>query len=442
MKKIVYIVHAIDTEGPLYESLDATFERLNDIFDIEMKASYSNLEKLRKKEIYLNGLEDIVSQTVDSSVLKYNDSWDKIDFMHKKIMSNDFRTKLKDSFGNGWIYNWYCLDHVDFEINPRRRDIGYHNIHDRYLEFIDKYKSFDDDIQWHFHPMSTYKEAHRCASSYENSTHLHQVLSRRIIDRNFFPSSFRAGFQVERPDSHWFLEQWIPFDCSNMAIENWEDIDKQNDFKNGRSGDWRRAPSDWSIYHPDFYDYQKVGKCNRLIGRFLNINTRIANINQYEVDRAFERANNDKPTLLGITNHDFRDIGEEVEYVQSLIKESLKKFPDVQFKYSNTKDAFNSVANKNKYEKLELDVNLYKKNDTYYLEVKTIEGDVFGPQPYLAIKTRSGRYIHDNFDFGLDGKSWFYTFDFDTVHSDDIVSVGVAANNKYADTFLKVINVN
>ena len=28
-EKIVYIVHCIDTEGPLDESLSATFERLN-----------------------------------------------------------------------------------------------------------------------------------------------------------------------------------------------------------------------------------------------------------------------------------------------------------------------------------------------------------------------------------------------------------------------------
>ena len=67
---------------------------------------------------------------------------------------------------------------------------------------------------------------------------------------------------------------------------------------------------------------------------------------------------------------------------------------------------------------------------------------MFGPQPYLAIKTRSGRYIHDNFDFGLDGKSWHYSFDVDTVHSDDVIKIGVASNNKYGDTFIKVLDVN
>ena len=112
------------------------------------------------------------------------------------------------------------------------------------------------------------------------------------------------------------------------------------------------------------------------------------------------------------------------------------------FKYSNARDAFNAICNNGKNEKLELKLDLYKEKNNYYLEVKTLKGEVFGPQPYLAIKTRSGRYIHDNFDFGLDGKSWHYSFDVDTVHSDDVIKIGVASNNKYGDTFIKVLDVN
>ena len=35
----VYIVHCIDTEGPLHESVDATFERLREIFHLDLPAS-------------------------------------------------------------------------------------------------------------------------------------------------------------------------------------------------------------------------------------------------------------------------------------------------------------------------------------------------------------------------------------------------------------------
>jgi len=439
MDNTVYIVHAIDTEGPLYESLTATFERLEDIFGIQLPPSYENLRRLRHREIPLEGKEDAVALLLDPALINYNDTWDKIDNMLSTILSREYRCRNVDSYGGGWVYNWFCVDHIGYEVNPRRRDMGYHNIYDRYVEFLDQYDAFMDSIHWHFHPMSTYKEAHRCATSYENSPHLHQILCRRILERHFFPSVFRAGFQAERPDSHWFLEQWIPFDGTNMAIENPEEFELHNDFKKGRSGDWRRAPADWSIYHPDFYDYQKPGGCKRYIARFLNGNTRIANITQYEVDKAFARAAEGLPTLMGIASHDFRDLKIEVDLVIEFISKAAEKFPKVTFKYAEAKEAFNAALHQENSEKLALDVNLYKENDVYQLDVKTLSSEVFGPQPYLAIKTKSGRFIHDNFDFGLDRKSWHYVFHYDTVLSEDIEMIGVAANNMYGDTFIKKI---
>ena len=47
------------------------------------------------------------------------------------------------------------------------------------------------------------------------------------------------------------------------------------------------------------------------------------------------------------------------------------------------------------------------------LEVRT-ETPTFGPQPWLAIKTRSGGYHHDNFDTEIPHHEWRYVFDGDT----------------------------
>ena len=435
----VYVVHSIDTEGPLYESLQATFERLEDLFDLHLPATYANLKKLQNQEIDLKGKEGEVAEVVDPQLLAYNDSWEKIDGMLAEIMSAKFRNKLPDSAGNGWVYNWHCLDHVDFTTNPRRREMGYNNIHDRYLEFVDKYDSPMDAIEWHFHPMSTYKEAHRCATSYVNSPHLYETLARRVIERNFFPSVFRAGFQTERPDSNWFLEQWIPFDTSNMAIEDASEFEKHNDFKNGRSGDWRRAPHDWSIYQPDIYDYQKPGSCRRYIARSLNINSRIACIDQREMDRAFEKASKGEPVLMGVASHDWRHMGPEVDKVRKLLEASSKNFPGTNFIYAQAKDAFNAIVHDNQTEEIKLQVTLYEEDGIHRLKVETLEGSVFGPQPFLAIKTRGDRFIHDNFDFGLDSKTWYYAFDANTIPPEDVDIVGVAANNKFGSTYVKTL---
>ena len=60
----------------------------------------------------------------------------------------------------------------------------------------------------------------------------------------------------------------------------------------------------------------------------------------------------------------------------------VAKYPEVQFKYERAKDAFNAVLG-NEPEPFELDVNL----EGNELSVKTVKGKVFGPQPYLAVKT-------------------------------------------------------
>lgn len=47
MNPIVYIVHHVDTEGPMFESTKATFERLKVIlnYNIDLKPTQENLKK-------------------------------------------------------------------------------------------------------------------------------------------------------------------------------------------------------------------------------------------------------------------------------------------------------------------------------------------------------------------------------------------------------------
>ena len=60
-------------------------------------------------------------------------------------------------------------------------------------------------------------------------------------------------------------------------------------------------------------------------------------------------------------------------------------------------------------------------------------GEIFGPQPFLAIKTKEGKYYWENFDF-LDENVWSFTFDTEHASLDLIDSIGVAANSPYGTT--------
>lgn len=441
MEKVVHILHCIDAEGPLYESLEATFERLHEIFGIKMDPTRENLEKLQNGRIDFGEKTDVIADVFSNHNLNCSDTWGKIDKMLLRIMSPDFRNKVSDSFGRGWVYNWHCLDLLGYLHNPRRRQIGIHKIFDHYKQMVDKSRSYQDGIHWHFHPMSTYREAHRCATSYVNSPHLYEILCRRIIERNWFPAVFRAGFHTERPDSHWFLEQWIPFDVSNAAYNTKMDVHSyQSDMSGGRFGDWRLAPDDWSIYHPSHDNYQIPGNCRRWISRVLNIKVRGRELSQAEVEKAFCEAAKGKPTILGIASHDFRDVASEVDFVREKIIKAQEKYPQVKFKFCEATEGFRSaIYGPDTLQAVELDVSLNGNDKEAVLRIATVKGEVFGPQPFLAVKTKSGRFIHDNFDFGMSLREWSYVFDNNSIRANDVDIIGVAANDKYGHTFIKII---
>lgn len=134
--KNFYIVHCIDTEGPLQETVEATFERLKHIYHLDFKPSNELLKKLQNAEVDLNGLEESVQNTLDPRLLDYNDNWTKIYNMLCDCLDSNFRNNFKDSFDNGWVYNWHCVDHVDYDYNPRNRDLGYNKIFDYYQSIL------------------------------------------------------------------------------------------------------------------------------------------------------------------------------------------------------------------------------------------------------------------------------------------------------------------
>lgn len=426
---VVYVVHSIDTEGPLYESLDATFERLEKHFGITLPPSRETLRDIQNAELDLGGNEKQIAKAFSPELLEYIDNYGKLEQMLERIGSKQFRNQLPDSYGGGWIYNWHCVDHVAYDINPRKKDIGYHNIYDYYHEFI-RETDAPDKIHWHFHPTHHRKISHLNVNTYLRDNKIFEIIARRIIERDWFPSVNRAGYHTERPDSHWFLEQWIPFDLSNQAFRNEEE---QMDLAGGRFGDWRRAPDDWSIYQPDHDDYQVPGNCRRYIARCLNVGTRMRCINEKEVRKAFSYAKSNGSAIMGFTNHDSRDMAPDVDTVRQLLKKVSPDFPDVKFKYCDVREAFNrAIFN----EFTTPGENLLQGK----LEKTTIEGqlklsvesseDTFGSQPFLAVETVDGNFHHDNFDFQKPFRKWTYIFDEHTFPVDMVRNIGIASNDK------------
>ncbi len=416
----VHVVHCIDAEGPLHESLQATFERLRQAFGVCLAPSLENLEKLRARELDLGGWEAAVARMVSREQLEYLDTWDKLDSVLDEVFSTTFRGRYVDSFGNGWVCNWFCLDHVGFEGNPRRRAFGYHGIFDAYLQRLDGATSLHDTIGFHYHPVPFSRQAnHRCANLFFNSDTLFQVLARRVVDHNWFPCANRPGFNVTRPDSHWFMEQYIPFDFANQAVEAPDR--SQPDRTTGRFVDWRRAPVDWRPYHPAHDDYQRPGDCRRWIARCLNIGSRARCLYQEEVDRAFAQAAKGEPVILAFADHDHRDIRPDIAAVHGMLLDATRRFPGTRFRHCTAREAFRRA--------MQLDTgdaftfNLQLQGTVLHIET---DKPLFGPQPFLALKTKGGRYFTDNLDCDAPFRRWSYTFDEESIPLAALEAVGVA----------------
>jgi hypothetical protein len=439
--KPVYIVHCIDTEGPLYESVDATFDRLREIFHLELPASQDLLQRLQAGEVPLEGLEAAVQKVVDPHLLAYNDTWDKIDTMLAKLLPESFRNRVPDSAGKGWIYNWFCVDHVDYDLNPRRRDIGYHNIFEHYSAQIRTTGSTQDGLHFHYHPHSFRREAHRCATHWWSSSNsLHQIISRRIIDHHWFPAAHRPGFHVIRPDSHWFLEQHIPFDFSNQATINSAEDGMQFGLLGGRLGDWRRAPATWEPYHPSADDYQVPGNCRRWIARCLNVGTRYRLLHEQDLQQAFAEAAEGKPVVLAITNHDFRDMEPDIDTFRQQVNKVVVDFPETPFLYCEAVDGMRAALELAPLPPCELDLVLHKVDDhTHILKISSAT-PTFGPQPWLALKTVEGTYYFDNCDIDVPFHQWQYVFDEETFPLAAVNAIGVAANNSFGTTTVAVMH--
>lgn len=443
-KGIVYICHHIDTEGPLWEAISELFDRLKLIFGIELEPTYENLEKLQKGEIEVpEEIRESLALTVDPHTVGFKRNWGMIEEMLYRIMSPEFRKEMKDSFGGGWIYNWHIMDHVGFgPVNPRHRDCGYHNVLDFYKYMIEMTHSQQDSIHWHFHPIPFYKECNIPATSFDNCMPvLLDIITHRLIDRNMFPVVNRAGFHTERIDANFFLEQWIPFDPSCQSVSEDQQPHGQKDLVNGRYGDWRMAPSDWSLYHPDFYDWRQKGNMKRWIARILNMKSRHRNITVEEIEKAFVKGQNGENVYLGITDHDWREMSAEVDDFREKLKVVIEKYPDVKFKFSETVDAFRAVIGYTKDEIETNKVDMTCELNGNILGVTITNGEPFGPQPYLAIKTKSGDYFHDNFDFQKPKNTYSYVFDSYTIPVEKLDRVVVAVNDKYGNQCIKEVKL-
>ncbi len=124
-------------------------------------------------------------------------------------------------------------------------------------------------------------------------------------------------------------------------------------------------------------------------------------------------------------------VGEIEEFVQLLRKVS-QYYPNIDFKWANAVEAFRAVL---KLPKISPPNFSFELNENF-LKVKT-DKDIWGPQPFLSLRTHEGRYFRDDF-INDDGNEWTYVFDAHTIDQIALSHIGVACNDKVGNTIVNV----
>jgi hypothetical protein len=131
--------------------------------------------------------------------------------------------------------------------------------------------------------------------------------------------------------------------------------------------------------------------------------------------------------VLAFADHDYRDIRPDVEAVRAMIQEVRPDFPDVLLKFSGAEAAARDLLEVNACPEPKL--SLLLEGNT--LVVRLEQGDIFGPQPFLAIKGGDGRVFHDNLDIEQPGRVWTYVFDDQTLPISAVSTVGVGTAGRF-----------
>ena len=175
-------------------------------------------------------------------------TWEQVDAAMDKLFDPTLRGHRPDSGGGSLAIGWFFLTWTGYATNPRDRDMGYHHVRDHYLErYADELRTFGDEECWHYHHPPANGVGNEWGLDWEASDEYDQILSRQLLERDWFPTCFRAGGTILTPELSRFVDAWFPIDFSNRAPLELPGL-----------VDWSTGSTDWGVYHPspeDFSNY-------------------------------------------------------------------------------------------------------------------------------------------------------------------------------------------
>lgn len=344
--------------------------------------------------VYIVFCMDTEGPAVDARRTDLLDSWDRVDAAMDKLFAPEFRRRLPDSSGGGFKIGWFFLTWTGFRTNPVGRDLGYHKVRDHYLaRWGDAIRAFGDEACWHYHHPAARGVGNEWGLDWSLGDEYAQIMSRQILERDWFPSCYRAGGTIMDAVSSRWVDAWFPFDYSNRAPLALPGL-----------VDWSRGVAEWDVHHPSPERFDRPGAGRRRMARCLDLDTTVYRIGDTDIQEAFARAAAGQPAILSCFDHDYRDIADRVMAFRERVRAAAARYLGVPWSYASPGEAIRQY--------------LGRPAPPLRLEAMVDEAGVavwsgapiFQSIPWLAVRTAGGEIRHVEADLvRLDETHWRWT---------------------------------
>ena len=351
--------------------------------------------ELLKGHVQLVVCMDTEGPAVDPARADILRDWSAVGHAMDKLFASGFRNALPDKAGGGLRLGWFFLNWTGFRTNPMQRDLGYHKVRDYYLaRWGEQIARSGDEECWHYHQPGPTGAANEWGLDWAASREYDAVISRQILERDWFPVCYRAGGTIMSPCSSRWVDAWFPVDYSNRAPLKFED-----------TFDWSGGVDDWSVYHPDPEDFRRSGPGRRHMARCMDLDTRAYRLSDEDIRATFERARAGKNAVISVFEHDYRDIEPKLSAFIRRFGAVAASYPDIDWRYAAPVEAVNRYLGAPSEPGLQLDAG-------WHGGVLRIASSrpLFQSIPWIAVRTEAGDVVHEERDIvRVDATHWTWT---------------------------------
>jgi hypothetical protein len=253
-------------------------------------------------------------------------------------------------------------------------------VRDHYLaRWGKKIEQYSDEHCWHYHHPSPSGVGNEWNMDWSQCPEFEQIISRQILERGWFPSSYRAGGTLMDPVSSRWVDSWFPVDFTNRAP-----VDVSGYI------DWSGGVNNWSLYHPGPENFMQPGHGRRFMARCLDLVTRMYQVKESDIEEAFERAARGQSAVVSAFDHDYRDIADRIDTFREMIGKVAKRYPLVPWSYAAPAEAVRNYAGIPQPRALGLRITAEGDG-----AIITADQEIFQSMPWLAVKAPGGAVTHE-----------------------------------------------